>query len=69
MKIETLLDAYRNELNKINKSKNSSAGTEDVYKPKLLYAELLGLGLVLLKPNVGHLQWQNTHGRCLVRRP
>ncbi|KAF5282076.1 hypothetical protein FQA39_LY00601 [Lamprigera yunnana] len=30
-------DAYRNELNKIKKSKNSGASTENVYKPKLMW--------------------------------
>ena len=36
-KIKSLKDAYRNEVNKIKKSFRSGAGTEDVYKPKLVW--------------------------------
>ncbi|KAF5283136.1 hypothetical protein FQR65_LT14065 [Abscondita terminalis] len=34
-KIKVIRDSYRNEVNKIKKSKKSGAGTEDIYKPKL----------------------------------
>ena len=36
-KIENLKDCYRNELNKINRSKKSGAGTDDIYTPKLVW--------------------------------
>lgn len=36
-KIKNLRDAYRNELNKVKKSKKSGAGASEVYKPKLVW--------------------------------
>lgn len=36
-KIKSLRDTYRNEVNKIKKSKKSGAAAEDVYKPKLAW--------------------------------
>lgn len=36
-KIKNLRDAYRNELNKVKKSKKSGAGASDVYRPKLVW--------------------------------
>ena len=38
-KIKNLKDAYRNEINKVKKSMKSGAGTDDVYKPKLVWSE------------------------------
>ena len=38
-KIKNLKDAYRNEVNKVKKSMKSGAGTDDVYKPKLVWFE------------------------------
>lgn len=36
-KIKVIRDTYRNEVNKIKKSQKSGAGTEDIYKPKLVW--------------------------------
>lgn len=36
-KIKVLRDSYRNELNKIKKSKNNGAGVDELYKPKLMW--------------------------------
>ena len=36
-KIKNLKDCYRNELNKINRSTKSGAGTDDIYAPKLVW--------------------------------
>ena len=38
-KINSLKDAYRNEINKVKKSMKRGAGTDDVYKPKLVWFE------------------------------
>lgn len=36
-KIKSIKDAYRQELAKIEKSKKSGTGTDDIYKPKLVW--------------------------------
>jgi hypothetical protein len=36
-KIKSLRDTYRKELQKVQKSKKSGAGADDVYKPKLVW--------------------------------
>ncbi|XP_067130333.1 uncharacterized protein [Centruroides vittatus] len=40
-KINNIRSAYRKEIKKIKASIKSGAGTEDIYKPKLWYFELL----------------------------
>ena len=37
IKIKSIKDCYRIELNKIKKSRKSGCGTDDVYKPKLVW--------------------------------
>jgi hypothetical protein len=39
-KIKTNKTVYSQELNKIKKSKKSGAGTNDVYKPKLVWLDI-----------------------------
>lgn len=36
-KIKSLRDTYRKELHKVQKSKKSGAGADEVYKPKLMW--------------------------------
>jgi hypothetical protein len=40
-KIKIIKTAYSQELNKIMKSKKSGAGTNDLYKPKLVWFDIL----------------------------
>lgn len=40
-KINSFRSVYRKELQKVNKSERSGAGTDDIYKPSLWYFDLL----------------------------